>query len=209
MKTHNQTGLKYLGQTRQDPYTYRGSGIRWVNHIKKHGNDVSTEILKICSSYDEAKEFGKYYSKKLNIVESLEFANLVPESGHEFRLPSDFDDVNKRRSKTLSGEKRKWVTNGHNNRLLGKDEMIPEGYYLGRAWPEGKTVSQETKNKMRSAASNRPKLGNTLHKKFCEHCSKEFSVMSGQKQQRFCSRKCSAQSRKLPQNPNGRNQYSK
>lgn len=26
LKTHNKTGMKYLGQTKQDPFEYRGSG---------------------------------------------------------------------------------------------------------------------------------------------------------------------------------------
>jgi len=44
-KTHNKTGLKYLGKTQQDPYKYKGSGTYWTRHLAIHGNDVSTEIL--------------------------------------------------------------------------------------------------------------------------------------------------------------------
>jgi len=37
-KTHNITGLQYLGKTiSKDPYSYTGSGVRWTNHLKKHG----------------------------------------------------------------------------------------------------------------------------------------------------------------------------
>jgi hypothetical protein len=45
LKTHNQTGLQYLGKTTQDPFTYKGSGSYWRKHIAKHGNDVTTTIL--------------------------------------------------------------------------------------------------------------------------------------------------------------------
>ena len=32
-KTHNKTGLKYLGKTiSKDPYTYSGSGVYWTRH---------------------------------------------------------------------------------------------------------------------------------------------------------------------------------
>jgi hypothetical protein len=96
LKTHNQTGLKYLGQTTQDPYQYRGSGTRWLNHIKKHGYDVKTEILKVCSSYDEVKIFGKQFSEHFDIVRSPQFANLVEETGHEFRLPTNFEEINQK-----------------------------------------------------------------------------------------------------------------
>jgi len=46
LKTHNKTGLKYLGKTIQNPYKYQGSGEYWIPHIKKHGYDVTTKILK-------------------------------------------------------------------------------------------------------------------------------------------------------------------
>ena len=45
LKTHNITGLKYLGQTKQDPFIYKGSGKEWRAHLKLFGNLVSTEIL--------------------------------------------------------------------------------------------------------------------------------------------------------------------
>jgi len=81
VKTHNQTGLKYLGQTSADPYTYKGSGTRWTNHLKKHGADISTEILIITDSKDVIKEKDIEYSNRFNIVESNEWANLKIEEG--------------------------------------------------------------------------------------------------------------------------------
>jgi len=80
-KTHNKTGLQYLGKTKRDPFNYRGSGKYWQNHINKHGNDVTTEILKECSCNEEIKEWGIYYSKLWNVVESTEWANLKEERG--------------------------------------------------------------------------------------------------------------------------------
>ena len=81
-KTHNQTGLKYLGKTtHKDPHKYQGSGNRWKPHIKKHGYDVTTEILKECSSTEEVRHWGEFYSNLWNIVESDEWANLRPEIG--------------------------------------------------------------------------------------------------------------------------------
>lgn len=52
-KTHNQTGLQYLGKTSEDPIKYKGSGKDWLPHIKEHGNDVKTEIIKECHSKEE------------------------------------------------------------------------------------------------------------------------------------------------------------
>lgn len=53
-KTHNKTGLQYLGKTKsKDPHKYKGSGVYWTSHIKKHGYDVTTEILRECSTMEE------------------------------------------------------------------------------------------------------------------------------------------------------------
>jgi len=82
VKTHNITGLKYLGKTiNPDPHSYKGSGTIWLRHIKKHGYDVTTEILKECSNNEEIKQWGQHYSSLWNIVEDSSWANLKPEEG--------------------------------------------------------------------------------------------------------------------------------
>ena len=82
VKTHNVTGLKYLGQTQKNPFKYNGSGKHWKRHLSKHGNDVSTEILLETASIDELKEKGLYYSKKFNVVNDKTWANLTEETGN-------------------------------------------------------------------------------------------------------------------------------
>ena len=81
IKTHNETGLKYLGKTQQDPQKYKGSGKRWKSHIKKHGYNVNTEIIGIFQTNEALKEVGQKYSIEWNIVESKEWANLKEECG--------------------------------------------------------------------------------------------------------------------------------
>lgn len=82
VKTHLVTGLKYLGQTRsKDPHKYPGSGKYWTAHLKKHGNQYTTEILKECSSTSELQTWGEYYSDLWNVVENKDWANLKPEMG--------------------------------------------------------------------------------------------------------------------------------
>jgi hypothetical protein len=80
-KTHKATNLKYLGFTRKNPLKYKGSGTRWIAHLRKHGYDVETEIL--CETVDrnQIQRLGEYYSKLWNVVESSDWANLKPESG--------------------------------------------------------------------------------------------------------------------------------
>lgn len=82
VKTHNVTGLKYLGKTTaKDPHKYSGSGIYWRQHLEKHGYDYTTEIIKECFSNNEVRIWGSYYSKLWNVVESNKWANLKPETG--------------------------------------------------------------------------------------------------------------------------------
>ena len=71
--------MKYLGYTKQDPYTYKGSGKIWRNHIRKHGNNVWTNILFCSSNKLDIKKYGLYYSKLWNVVASKEWANLMEE----------------------------------------------------------------------------------------------------------------------------------
>ncbi len=82
LKTHNITGLKYLGKTKcKDPHKYQGSGKLWKRHIKKHGYNVTTEILFESDDPDKIKEKGLYYSNLYDVVSSNDFANLKEESG--------------------------------------------------------------------------------------------------------------------------------
>lgn len=86
-KTHNITGLQYLGKTQRNPFKYKGSGLMWSSHIKKYGNDVTTEIIMECQTNDEIKEWGLYYSELWDVVNARDeqgnktWANLKPESG--------------------------------------------------------------------------------------------------------------------------------
>ena len=89
VKTHNKTGLKYLGKTSApSPHEYTGSGKYWLNHLRKHGFDYSTEIIKECSSNEEVAYWGLYYSNLWDVVYAKSesgkklWANERPESGN-------------------------------------------------------------------------------------------------------------------------------
>lgn len=82
IKTHNVTGLKYFGKTTsKDPHRYKGSGHIWTPHIKKHGYDVTTEILGYFTDQDICVSVALDFSEKNNIVDSKEWANLMLENG--------------------------------------------------------------------------------------------------------------------------------
>lgn len=89
VKTHSITGLRYLGQTIGDPFTYLGSGVYWKKHLDKHGIDHHTEVIRECRSKEELREWGLFYSRLWNIVESEEWANLKEEQGDGGRQSED------------------------------------------------------------------------------------------------------------------------
>lgn len=203
LKIHNVTGLKYLGQTKQDPYCYRGSGTRWRNHIKKHGNDVSTIILEQCENYDILNARAKLYSTFFDVVNSPDFANLIPEHGNKHHNPQTKKDNSFKKGS-------KWVTNGTNTKLILEGESIPLGYYYGRSGKVTEPKSSKTKLKMSNSHSARPKRANKVFTYTCKCCNIKFTRNQKAKTENvFCSRSCRGKSTPRNSNPTGRNQYSK
>ena len=87
IKEIEQTGLKYLCKRKQsskdpeDHIKYRGSGVLWRRILNKHPEyTMKTTVLGLYDT-ETLKERGLYYSELYNIVESNEWANLIPESG--------------------------------------------------------------------------------------------------------------------------------
>lgn len=136
IKTHNKTKLKYFGKTTsEDVHTYRGSGKYWLRHIKKHGYDVTTEILKqFTEECEELIEDAINFSKENNIVKSKEWANLKEENGldggweyiNSHRGPGEkynrFGENNSMYRKTHTKESRQKISNaisGENHHYFG------------------------------------------------------------------------------------------
>lgn len=106
IKTHNITGLKYFGMTKNtDIHKYQGSGLYWQYHIKKHGYDVTTEIY---ASFEndciELNQLALEFSKKYDIVNSSCWANLIPESGRGNSILEYNKTTRERMSKPKSAE---------------------------------------------------------------------------------------------------------
>ena len=88
IKTHNKTGLKYLGKTiSKNPCKYPGSGKTWREHLKIYGNDCTTIIIKECYNNSELSYWGRHYSKVFRVTTSVDdygnriWANRIPETG--------------------------------------------------------------------------------------------------------------------------------
>jgi hypothetical protein len=184
VKTHNITGLKYLGYTkREDPYKYKGSGKKWLSHINKHNYDVTTEILKECSFKNEVKEWGLYYSHLWNIVEERDehgnktWANLKPEEGgggttisgqHHHACTDEWK--NHMRHTVWTGEKRK--AQGKKSReitLTRSPEMKEQvNIKLSAAWTE----ERKKDNSLRMSGDNNPSKNPEVLRKIADSKNK-------------------------------------
>lgn len=86
IKEIEQTGLKYLCKRKQhkdpeDHIKYKGSGKLWRRILNAHPEyTVKTTVLGLYDKADLIK-YGYYYSNLYDIVESSEWANLIPEIG--------------------------------------------------------------------------------------------------------------------------------
>lgn len=141
VKTHNTTGLKYFGKTIRDPFKYKGSGTRWLNHLRYHGNDVTTEVIGYYLTEDECKKTALLYSETHNIVESSAWANLEPEDG----LNGGYGSKGEKNGSFGSH----WITNGKENKKVLKAHAVPDGWTKGRTMPAswGDNVRNKLKGK--------------------------------------------------------------
>lgn len=139
-----ETGLKYLCKTsKKDPYSYKGSGKYWRSHIKAHNGTIITCVIGQYNTSSELKEAGIYYSTKHNVVESEEWANLVPEQG-------DGGWINDQTGKTWkikdtsnmgSGNRGKPMSKNRKEKTKGDKNWQCKGYYI-TPWGEFSTLSE-------------------------------------------------------------------
>jgi len=123
IKTHNKTGLKYFGKTKQeDVEKYNGSGTYWRNHLKTHGYDVTTEIYaQFEEESDKLVETALKFSNENNIAESDTWANLIVENGLDGVGPTVTEDF-KRKVGNFSKNKAVYIDeNGQKIKLFVKD----------------------------------------------------------------------------------------
>lgn len=184
VKRHNVTGLKYLGFTHRDPFKYSGSGHYWMKHLKKHGNDVSTEIQGEFTDMATLRAEGKRYSELWNIVSSIEWANLMFETGDGRAVGSkDSESTREKKRRYHIGRKRsdeqrlamssaqRGNTSGKGN--LGKSKSAEHRSNISKAKKgkpahnKGVPMSEEQKVKLR---------GEKVKDSYCERCNKTMNA---------------------------------
>lgn len=140
VKTHS-TGLKYLGKTVFDPFTYKGSGTHWLRHLNKHGEEHTTEILLETDDKELLKQKAIYYSELYDVVKSKQWANIVPEQGDggDTSMSPAYKDYIKNRD--MSGEKNSFYGKKHTEETKRKISEARKGKGTG-------PKSAETRKKM-------------------------------------------------------------
>lgn len=159
VKTHNETGMKYFGKTIRDPFKYKGSGLYWSRHIKKHGNNVSTEIIGSFEDETQCESVAIQFSNDNNIVNSPLWANMKIENGKDGAPQGNVvtEETKKKISNSLIGKsspKKKyvfkeskeirsnrckqiakgklWVNDGNKSFRVDDKQVLEEGWSYGR-----------------------------------------------------------------------------
>lgn len=176
VKTHRVTGLKYLGQTTQNPFKYKGSGIDWKAHVKQYGYDVDTEILLQTSNKHEITSYGRYYSKVWNIVDGQDdygnkiWANRIPETtaGGGNGRP----DITSKTSKRLIAEKTHPFLGGEMQRRTQLNLVSASKHHLSSG------TIQSAANNIRVNNKTHNFLGSETNKKTLENGTHSFLAIT-------------------------------
>ena len=166
IKQHFITGLKYFGKTTNlDPYKYNGSGKHWTRHIKKHGKEHIVTLWVSDLYYDTSIiDVALKFSMDNDIVNSKEWANLIPENGL---------DGGSKTGKTGKPhtEETKAKMKGRLSPNKGKLHTDEAKAKMSVA-QKGKVLSKETKLKMSISRKGEPKSEKTKAKMSDSHKGK-------------------------------------
>jgi hypothetical protein len=183
IKTHNTTGLKYFGKTVSNRKQYRGSGTYWIRHLKKYGNDVSTEIVGYFTDEIWCMLFALEFSIINDIVNSKKWANLMLENGicggdtFSYKSTEDKLSINEKRritfNKLSDQEKeeyrkknsvgvRKFIEENKDKRLVAALQIRDKRKANGNPWHSDTTKDNIGKNSKSGTEAVRKKISQTL-----------------------------------------------
>ena len=166
VKTCNHCGKKYFGKTTENnPYKYRGSGVHWKRHLKKHKCSYTTEIIGCYENKLDLVAEALVFSTIYNIVESDEWFNLCVENGLDGAVCGENNPMY---GKTHSEEIRKKISELHKGKKLTEKhkKKISESI-KGKKNPMFGKDRKGEKNGM---------YGKKQKRLFCAFCNKNISI---------------------------------
>jgi NUMOD3 motif len=172
IKIHNTTGLKYFGKTTNDPFKYRGSGLYWLAHLKKHGSDISTEIVGYYTNQEECTEAAVEFSTTHNIIKAVNenntkiWANQINENGTDGGATTFGPRSEEVKRKISEKQKGKIISEETKLKIKSARALQDTSYLKGRIinaeWRTkisdtlaGRTISEDVREKMREGQLNR------------------------------------------------------
>lgn len=177
IKQHSITGLKYFGKTIKDPYKYNGSGIMWQKHLQKYGKEYvkTLWVSELFTNEDTIRDFAGLMSEELNIIESSNWANLIPETGIDTgggMLGKHHSD----KAKKLISEKAKQQTPYartpetiakiiKNLDSTGRIHTEETKAKMRESHKNRKPISEETRQKLKDSIKNRPPISEETREK--------------------------------------------
>jgi len=175
IKQNNITGLKYFGKTKNDPTKYLGSGKYWLNHVSKHGKDVTTIWCELFENEEELTEHALKFSTENDIVNSSEWANLKPENGLDGGAYGKVTQITRERMSASHKGQEAWNKGGSLNEdtkvLISKAKRgcVP--------WNKGLTKESDArvlKNAAEISAGKKNKPKSETHKENISKSLKKF-----------------------------------
>lgn len=164
IKQHSITNKFYFGKTINNPEKYQGSGKLWKRHIKKHGKEyVVTLWYELFTNLNDIREFALTFSEDMNIVESDQWLNLIPENG------TDGGSRGTGINSTMFGKTGSKHRAGTHHTTEALFKMRKKRSKIGKENMQGILKTPTHKTKLHNAALNREKMQ-------CPHCHVIFNI---------------------------------
>jgi hypothetical protein len=176
VKQHNQTGLKYFGKTTRDPLLYKGSGLYWKNHLKVHGDDITTVWFMLFENEQTLTAYANKFSLDHNIADSVEWANLKPENGLDGFTQDPKYNVGSKRPNLSEYNLRPEV--------IAKRKENNKGNDYAKALKGYKQSSDHVEKRMKAhrgikkGPQSEAHIKSRFQKKHCVHCEGKFTPVN-------------------------------
>lgn len=178
IKKHNSTGLLYFGKTTHDPMKYKGSGVYWRNHIREHGNAVTTIWCELFTELEMLVEFAEFFSEVNDIVGSKNidgkkvWANAVIENGldggQNVGMPSPFKGIKTGRPSVWKGKKRP----EHSSIMSGRKYSLIHSTNISESLKKYSRTEEHSNNISKAKKGIKLKNPRICNEYECPHCGK-------------------------------------